>query len=65
MKQINYNKKLEKEKEKLNKLVDEALKNGTPLMQDEALAAQNRKVDELVVKIQSEKEWHRKNRQER
>lgn len=56
----NYNKELEKEKEKLVKLVNEALKNGTPIIQDKAVMEQNRKVDELVVKIQKEKQIHRK-----
>ena len=65
MKQVSYNKELEKEKEKLNKLVDEALNKGTPLTQDEAVIAQNRKVDALVVKIQKDKEKHRKNQRER
>ncbi len=65
MKKVSYNEKLEKEKETLNRLVDEALENGTPIIQDEAVIAQNRKVDALVVKIQKEKEKHRKNQQER
>lgn len=65
MKQEALNEKLEKEKEKLNKLADEALKNGIPLMQDEAFMAQNRKVDELVARIQIGKEKHKKNQQER
>ncbi|WHH59745.1 hypothetical protein [Petroclostridium sp. X23] len=65
MKSDHYNKQLEKEKEKLNKLADEALKNGIPLNQHEAFMEQNRKVDELVVRIQREKERRKKNRQER
>jgi len=65
MKQKNYNEKLEKEKEKLNRLVDEAIKNGTPLSQDKAVVAQNHRVDVLVARIQREKERHRKSRQER
>lgn len=65
MKQENYNKELEIEKEKLNRLADEALKNGIPLTQDEAFMEQNRKVDALAVKIQKEKEKHRKKQQER
>jgi len=58
LKQENYNKELEKEKEKLNRLADKALESGIPLTQDEAFMAQNRKVDELIVKIQMEKERH-------
>lgn len=61
MKQIRYNKKLEEEKERLNKLVSEAVNKGTPITQDEAVIMQNRKVDALVVKIQKEKEKRRKN----
>ncbi len=54
---------LEKEREKLNKLVDEAIKKGIPFDQDEALMEQNRKVDELVAKIQREKAKHRKEKE--
>ena len=52
MKNIPLNGKLEKEKEKLNKLANEALRKGIPLTQDEKFMAQNRKVDVLVAKIQ-------------
>lgn len=65
MKRMNYHEELEKEKEKLNRLADEALKNGIPLTQDEAFMDQNRKVDALVVKIIKEEERHRKKQQER
>jgi len=65
MKKASLNDRLEKEKEKLNRLADKALKNGIPLTQDEAFMAQNRKVDALVVKIIKEKERHRKNQRER
>ncbi len=65
MKQINYNKELEKEREKLNRLADEAMEKGIPLNQDKAFMEQNRKVDELVVKVQREKEKRRRNQQER
>lgn len=54
---------LEDEREKLNKLVDEAMKKGIPFDQDEALMEQNRKVDELVIKIQREKEKQRKQKE--
>ena len=63
--QVNDHEELEIEKVKLIRLVDEALKNGTPLAQDEAVIEQNRKVDALVVKIQKENEKQRKNQQER
>lgn len=65
MKKKSLNEKLEKEQEKLRRLGDEALKKGISLTQDEAFMAQNRKVDELVVKIIKEQERHRKNQQER
>ena len=65
LKKENYNKELEKEKEKLNRLADKALESGIPLTQDEAFMAQNRKVDELIVKIQMEKERHRNKQRER
>jgi hypothetical protein len=65
MKKVSLNEKLEKERRKLNKLGEEALKNGIPPTQDEAFMAQNRKVDAFVVKIIKEKERHREKKQER
>ena len=65
MKEVSCNKELEDEKEKLNKLVDEALNRGIPITQDEAVIVQNRKVDALVVKIQKEKGAHIQNQRER
>lgn len=61
MNQASLNEKLDKEKEKLYRLVDEALKNGIPLAQDEAVIAQSRKIDVLIVKLQREMEGQRKN----
>lgn len=52
MKNIPLNEKLEKEKEKLNKLANEAWRKGIPLTQDEEFMAQNQKVDGLVAEIQ-------------
>ena len=52
MKQRILYEQLEKEKRKLGNLVDEALKNGIPLPQDEAVMAQTLKVDVLVVRLQ-------------
>lgn len=49
---VPLNEKLEKEKEKLNKLGSEVLKRGIPLTQDDEFMAQNLKVDVLVAKIQ-------------
>jgi len=57
--QTANNNKLEHEKEKLNKLLDEALNRGTPIILDKEVIDQNIKVDELVVKIQKEKVNHR------
>ncbi|MFT9494536.1 MULTISPECIES: hypothetical protein [Thermotaleaceae] len=65
MKNLSFNKKLEIEREKLDKLAVEALKKGIPLNQDEAFIAQNHKVDELVVRIQRDKLKNRKNQQVR
>lgn len=65
MKKSSFDEKLKIEKEKLNSLADEALEKGIPLNQDEAFMVQNRKVDELVVKIIRNQERQRKNRQER
>jgi hypothetical protein len=65
MKKVSLNKKLEKERRKLNKLGEEALKNGIPFTQDEAFMAQNHKVDALVVKVTKEQERHREIQQER
>lgn len=52
MKNVPLNEKLEKEKEKLNKLANEALSKGIPLTHDKEFMAQNQKVDVLVAKIQ-------------
>lgn len=65
MKKSSFDEKLKIEKEKLNRLADEALKKGIPLIQDEAFMEQNRKVDELVVKAQRYQEQQRKKQQER
>lgn len=52
MRNISLNEKLEKEKEKLNKLANEAWRKGIALTQDEEFMAQNQKVDVLVAEIQ-------------
>lgn len=44
--------KLEKERKKLNKLVDKALKNGTPISQAQAIMEQSRKVNIIIENIQ-------------
>lgn len=65
MKKMSLDDKLEEEKKKLSRLADESLKNGTPIIEDEAFMAQNRKVDALVVKIQKEKERLKNKQHER
>jgi polyhydroxyalkanoate synthesis regulator phasin len=65
MKKSSFDEKLIIEKEKLNKLADEAVKKGISLIQDKAFMEQNRKVDELVVKAQRYQEKQRKKQQER
>jgi hypothetical protein len=65
MKKESLNKKLEEEKEKLHRLGEDAMKRGVPLREDEAFMKQNRKVDELVYKIQKEKDKHKKAHKER
>lgn len=52
MKDILLNEELENEKEKLNKLANEALRKGIPLTKDKEFMKQNQKVDVLVAKIQ-------------
>ncbi len=54
MEKISLDERLRRETEKLHKLVEEAIKNGIPIIQDEAVMTQNRKVDALVVRIQRE-----------
>ncbi|RXE60477.1 hypothetical protein [Acetivibrio mesophilus] len=65
MAKTRYDKELEREKEKLNKLLDEAFNKGIPFTEDEAVMKQNRIVDTLVVKIQKKKRNHNKNQPER
>ena len=65
MAKARYDKELEREMEKLNKLLDEAFNKGTPLTEDEAVMEQNRIVDTLVVKIQKEKRKQNMNQMER
>jgi ATP-dependent exoDNAse (exonuclease V) alpha subunit len=61
VKRVNYREELEKEKEKLERLVNEALKNGIPIIQDEAVMAQSRRVDKLLNKFLKEKEGQKNN----
>lgn len=57
--------KLKKEKEKLNRLVEEALDNGTPLAYNNKIITHSRKVDTLIVEAQREKKRHVKKQQDR
>jgi len=57
-------KELETEREKLNRLVAQALKDNRPTTSDEAIVAQSHKVDAILEKIakQQEIKKHRKNK---
>lgn len=63
MKKSSCDENLNTEREKLNRLAGEAMKRGIPLNQDEAFMEQNRKVDELVVRIQRKNIKHRKQKE--
>ena len=45
---------LERERAKLDQLIDEALKNGKGTLQEETIYKQSRKVDALVAKVQNQ-----------
>ncbi len=49
-------KRLRQEREELNRLVDEALLNGTPIDRTYAIMAQSRRVDKLLEQIEGERE---------
>lgn len=61
MKHSDIYNELKKEREKLNKLVDEALKKGIPISKTDAIMEQSRKVDLLAIKIQKEMQEREKN----
>lgn len=65
MKPTDIEAKLEREREKLEKLAREALQKGISPIEDERVLIQTRKVDRLIVKIQREQERFRKNQGER
>ncbi|MHB1314600.1 MAG: hypothetical protein ACYCX2_03850 [Christensenellales bacterium] len=50
---------LERERRKLNRLVNEAMKQGTSITEDKTILEQSRKVDALITKIQAVREKHR------
>ena len=54
MKKWHLFRELEKERKKLNKLIDEALEKGTPIFQTEEVMEQSKKVNELVDTLQKE-----------
>lgn len=56
---------LEEEKEKLNKLVEEAFDKGIPFAQNNTILEQSYKVDTLVVKAQKEKKKRVKKQRDR
>lgn len=63
--QTRLNDQLQKEKEKLDKLIEQAVKNDIPLSQDKAVQMQTRKVDALVIKAYKFREKHRNMQKER
>jgi len=49
-----YKTKIERGREKLNKMVDEALENGTPISNNRGITKQSRKVNEMIIKYEGE-----------
>jgi hypothetical protein len=50
----DYNEKLQAEREKLDRLIDEALENGTPLNETFEIMEQCRKVNKIINDLKSE-----------
>lgn len=46
----NINEELERERRKLDELAEKAREKGIPLSQDEAVLAQSRKIDALILR---------------
>ncbi|MGE5495935.1 MAG: hypothetical protein ACM3S4_11615 [Burkholderiales bacterium] len=46
--------KLRKEREILDRLIDEALENGTPISKTKSIAEQCRKVNEIIIEMKAE-----------
>jgi thiamine monophosphate synthase len=65
MVQKRFYNQLEKEKEKLYRLIDQALKNGIPLSQDRKVQMQTQKVDSLILKSYGSLEKHGREQRER
>ncbi|MDP2891615.1 MAG: hypothetical protein Q8O09_00565 [Bacillota bacterium] len=58
----NHEEKLEREREKLDLLIDEVM--SAPIAKNKALIKQSRKVDALIVKVQKEMEKSNKSKGE-
>ncbi len=54
MKNLQLFIRLEKERKELNRMIDAALENGTPIFEIREIIEQSRKVDDLVAIIQKE-----------
>ena len=50
----DIDKKLQEEREKLDKLIDEALEKGAPIWQYETIQKQGRRVEELIAQRENE-----------
>jgi len=57
--------KLENEKDKLNRLMGEAIEKGIPIAPNDTIIEHSRKVDELIVKAQRQKQKCNKGRRSR
>ena len=55
-----YERELEREREKLGRLIDETM--DIPIAENEAILEQSRKVDELIARVQKERESIRRYR---
>ncbi len=56
---------LENEKDILNRLIGEAYEESYPISQNDTIMEHSRKVDELIVKAQKQKQNHKKSHQGR
>lgn len=51
---IEYTDEIELEREKLDQLIDDAIRNGTPLCETTDIMKQAKKVNELILKTKQE-----------
>jgi len=58
-----YEQELEREREKLGRLIDETM--DIPIAENEAILEQSHKVDELIARVQTERESIRRSRDDR